>query len=50
MMSLRTSEATGRSDDGSHVKIFRKLADGTMEVFWDDREFPVDVAQSKTLV
>ena len=48
MISLRTSEGTDWTDDWVHVKVVRKLADGTTEVYWDDRRNPVQTAQSKT--
>jgi hypothetical protein len=48
MISLRTSEGTDWSDEWVHVKIVRKVADGTIEVYWDDMKTPVQTAQNKT--
>jgi hypothetical protein len=50
MISLRTSEGTDWSDDWVHVKVVRKLADGTMEIYWDDMQTPVQTAQSRIFV
>ena len=47
MISLRTSEGTDWSDEWVHVKVVRKVADGTIEVYWDDMKTPVQTAQSK---
>jgi len=50
MISLRTSQGTDLGEDWVHVKVVRKVADGTMEVYWDDMTTPVQTAQSKVFV
>jgi len=50
MISLRTSQGTDWGDDWVHVKVVRKVADGTIEVYWDDMTTPVQTAQSRTFV
>jgi hypothetical protein len=47
MISLRTTAGTELSDDWTHVKVVRKTADGTIEVYWDDMTTPAQTAQSK---
>jgi len=47
MISLRTSGGTDLSDEWTHVKVVRKTADGTIEVYWDDMKTPVQTAQNK---
>jgi hypothetical protein len=48
MISTRTTEGTNWSDDWHHVKVVRKVADGTIEVYLDDMKTPVQTATSKT--
>jgi len=50
MISLRTSRGTDWGDDWVHVKVVRKVADGTIEVYWDDMTTPVQTAQSRAFV
>ena len=50
MISLRTTEGTDWSDEWVHVKVVRKVADGTIEVYWDDMKTPAQTAQSRTFV
>lgn len=47
MITLRTSGGTDFGDDWTHVKVVRKTADGTIEVYWDDMKTPVQTAQNK---
>ncbi len=47
MISLRTTGGTDLTDDWTHVKVVRKTADGTIEVYWDDMKTPAQTAQSK---
>ena len=47
MISLRTTGGTDLTDEWTHVKVVRKTADGTIEVYWDDMKTPVQTAQSK---
>jgi hypothetical protein len=47
MISLRTSGGTDLSEEWTHVKVVRKTADGTIEVYWDDMKTPVQTAQNK---
>jgi hypothetical protein len=50
MISTRTTPGTDWDDEWHHVKIVRKTADGTIEVYWDDMKTPVQTATSKTFV
>ncbi len=50
MITLRTSQGTDWNDDWVHVKVVRKVADGTIEVYWDDMKTPVQTAQNKIFV
>ena len=50
MISTRTTEGTNWSDDWHHVKVVRKTADGTIEVYWDDMKTPVQTATSKVFL
>jgi len=50
LISLRTSQGTDWGDDWVHVKVVRKVADGTIEVYWDDMTTPVQTAQSRAFV
>jgi len=47
MISLRTTGGTDVGEDWTKVKVVRKTADGTIEVYWDDMSAPVQTAQSK---
>ena len=47
MISLRTTGGTDLTDEWTHVKVVRKTADGTIEVYWDDMKTPVQTAQNK---
>jgi len=47
MITLRTTAGTDLSDDWTHVKVVRKTADGSIEVYWDDMGTPVQTAQNK---
>ncbi|MBV8881823.1 MAG: hypothetical protein JO332_17830 [Planctomycetaceae bacterium] len=47
MISLRTTGGTDLGADWTHVKVLRKTADGTIEVYWDDMTTPVQTGQSK---
>jgi hypothetical protein len=47
MITLRTTDGTDLGDDWTHVKVVRKVADGTIEVYWDDMGTPVQTAQNK---
>lgn len=48
MISTRTTPGTNWTDDWHHVKVVRKTADGTIEVYWDDMKTPVQTATNKT--
>jgi hypothetical protein len=50
MISTRTTEGTNWTDDWHHVKVVRKTADGTIEVYWDDMKTPVQIATNKTFL
>ncbi len=50
MISLRTTSGTDFGTDWTHVKVVRKTADGTIEVYWDDMTTPAMTAQSKVFV
>ena len=50
MISTRTTEGTNWTDEWHHVKVVRKVADGTIEVYLDDMKTPVQTATSKTFV
>jgi len=50
MISTKTTEGTNWTDDWHHVKVVRKVADGTMEVFLDDMKTPVQTATNKTFL
>ena len=47
MISLKTTPGTDWTDEWTKVKVVRKVADGTIEVYWDDLKTPVQTAQSK---
>jgi hypothetical protein len=50
MISTRTTPGTNWTDDWHHVKVVRKVADGTIEVYLDDMKTPVQTATNKTFV
>ncbi|HZE97547.1 MAG TPA: hypothetical protein VE981_11015 [Planctomycetota bacterium] len=50
MISLRTTAGTDLSDEWTHVKVVRKTADGTIEIYWDDMTMPAQTAQSRTFL
>lgn len=50
MISLKTTGGTDWTDDWTHVKVVRKTADGTIEVYWDDMKTPVQTAQNKAFL
>lgn len=50
MISTRTTEGTDWTDDWHHVKVVRKTADGTIEVYWDDMKTPVQTATNKAFL
>lgn len=50
MISTKTTEGTNWTDDWHHVKVVRKTADGTIEVYWDDMKTPVQTATNKTFL
>ena len=47
-ISTKTSKGTPWDDKWHHVKLVRKVGDGTTEVYWDDMKTPVMTAQDKT--
>jgi hypothetical protein len=49
-ISTKTSDGTDWNDDWHQVKVVRRVADGTIEVFYDDLETPVMTARDKTFV
>ena len=50
MISTKTTEGTNWTDEWHHVKIVRKIADGTIEVYWDDMKTPVQTATNKAFL
>lgn len=50
MISTKTTEGTNWTDDWHHVKVVRKTADGTIEVYWDDMKTPVQTATNKAFL
>ncbi len=50
MISIRTTPGIDWDDEWHHVKVVRKTADGTIEVYWDDMKTPVQTATNKTFV
>ena len=48
MISTKTTPGTNWTDEWHHVKVVRKVADGTIEVYWDDMAKPVQTATNKT--
>ncbi len=47
-ISTKTTEGTNWSDDWYNVKIVRKVADGTIEIYFDDMKTPAMTAMDKT--
>jgi hypothetical protein len=47
-ISTRTTPGTNWTDGWHQVKIVRKTADGTIEVYWDDLTSPVQTALDRT--
>ena len=47
-ISTKTTPGTNWTDGWHAVKIVRKVADGTIEVYWDDMKTPVQTASDKT--
>ena len=47
MISTRTTPGIDWDDEWHHVKVVRKTADGTIEVYWDDMKTPVQTATNK---
>jgi hypothetical protein len=47
-ISTKTTDGTPWTDDWHHVKVVRKVADGTIEVFFDDMKAPAMTATDKT--
>jgi hypothetical protein len=47
-VSKTTTEGTNWTDGWHHVKVVRKVADGTIEVYFDDMKKPVMTASDKT--
>jgi len=50
MISTRTTEGTNWTDDWHRVKIVRKVAGGTIEVYWDDMKTPAQTAVNKAFL
>lgn len=48
MISTKTSNGTNWDDKWHNVKIVRKVADGTIDVYFDDMKSPVMTAKDKT--
>ena len=49
-ISTKTSTGTNWTDNWHHVKIVRRVSDGTIEVYFDDMKTPVMTATDKTFV
>ena len=49
-ISTKTTEGTPWTDEWHNVKIVRELADGTIEIYFDDMDNPVMTASDKTFV
>lgn len=47
-ISTKTTPGTNWTDDWHHVKIVRRVADGTIEVYFDDMKTPVMTATDRT--
>jgi hypothetical protein len=49
-ISLKTSSGTNWDDKWHIVKVVRKVADGTIEIYYDNLDTPVMIAKDKTFV
>ena len=47
-ISTKTSEGTKWTDDWHNIKVVRKVADGTIEIYYDDMQTPCMTASDKT--
>ena len=47
-ISTRTTKGTPWDDKWHNVKIVRRVADGTIEIYWDDMKTPIMTATDKT--
>jgi len=47
-ISTKTTEGTNWDDEWHHVKVVRRVGDGTIEVYFDDMKKPVMTAKDKT--
>jgi hypothetical protein len=50
MISTRTTPGTDWDEDWHHVKVVRKVTDGSIEIYFDDLKTPAQTATSKTFV
>ena len=50
MITTKTTGGTNWTDEWHHVKVVRKTADGTIEVYWDDMKTPVQTATNKAFL
>jgi hypothetical protein len=50
MISTRTTSGTDWDEDGHHVKVVRKVADGSIDIYFDDMKTPAQTATSKTFL
>jgi hypothetical protein len=49
-ISTKTSDGTPWTDDWHHLKVVRRVADGGIEVYFDDMKTPVMTAADKTFL
>jgi hypothetical protein len=49
-ISTKTTEGTPWTDNWHHVKVVRKVADGTIQVFFEDMKTPAQIATDKTFI
>lgn len=47
-ISTKTSPGTPWNDQWHHVKVVRKVSDGSIAIFWDDMKTPIMTATDKT--
>ena len=47
-ISTKTTKGTPWDDQWHHVKVVRKVADGLIEIYWDDMKTPIMTAMDKT--
>lgn len=47
-ISTKTTPGTPWDDKWHHVKVVRKVGDGSIEIFWDDMKTPIMTATDKT--